>query len=400
MRKETRKKQVKNMIYAAIKNLFEHQNEFSLSQFTVAMLESLMLLEREIYLKSHQGKEDSANGSYLRSFKSLSKNGLMIKMPRSRNGHFKPLMLELINQQKEQLHELALLMYQKGLSSRDVSYIMQSFFGESMSRETVNNLADEFQEIRKQWENRTLDAYYKAIFCDALFVSLRRGNSYSKEAVYIMYGVKEDNTRELILLELNPSESSSLWGEYFEKLKKRGVEQVDLIVADGLPYFDDYAKRYYPEADIQKCVVHLQRNILNKIRPKDKLEFSLDLKHVFNNFESTSTIDNVFEKIEKLKNKWGRIYTKILQKLSPERIYDYLTYIKYPVEVRRMIYTTNSIENLNRQIRRITKTKVSFENEDNLLNLVYMVIKDFELNNWQKYPVHNFKFWPRFTHLN
>ena len=92
------------------------------------------------------------------------------------------------------------------------------------------------------------------------------------------------------------------------------------------------------------------------------------------------------------------MYDKVLEKLSEERIKDYFTYIDYPVEVRRMIYTTNSIENLNRQVRKITKTKIAFGNENNLLNLVYMVIKDFEVENWQKYPIHNFKFWPRFTH--
>ena len=171
------------------------------------------------------------------------------------------------------------------MSTRDVSGVLQGFFGESISRESINNLAETFHEIRKKWETRKLDAYYKVIYCDALFVTLRRGNSYSKEAVYVIYGVKDDNTRELLLLEVNPSESSVIWGEYLTKLRARGVEQIDLIVADGLPHFADEAKKHYPEADIQRCVVHLQRNILNKIRPRDKTAFALDLKEIFNNFE-------------------------------------------------------------------------------------------------------------------
>ena len=161
-------------------------------------------------------------------------------------------------------------------------------------------------------------------------------------------------------------------GEYLTKLRERGVEQVDLIVADGLPHFADEAKKHYPEADIQRCVVHLQRNILNKIRPKDKAEFALDLKEIFNNFETTSTKEHAMEKIKKLRDKWKGMYDRELDKLSEERIEDYLTYIAYPVQVRRMVYTTNSIENLNRQIRKVTKTKVSFENEKNLLNLVFI----------------------------
>ncbi len=400
MKKKTREDQVTKMIDAGLNNLFKSQDTLNLDEFTIVVLEALMLLEREDYLKRHDGKKDSANGTYKRNFSSLRKNSLQINIPRSRNGEFKPLTMELIKQQREQVNNLSLLLYRKGMSTRDVSSILQEFFGESISRDSVNSLAKTFHKIRKNWEERKLDAYYKVMYCDALFITLRRGKSYSKEAVYVIYGVKDDNTRELLLLEVNPSESSTVWGEYLTKLRNRGVEQVDLIVADGLPHFADEAKKHYPEADIQRCVVHLKRNILNKIRAKDKEEFALDLKEIFNNFETTSTKKQALEKIEKLKNNWKGMYDKTLEKLSEENIRDYLTYIDYPVEVRRMIYTTNSVENLNRQIRKVTKTKISFEREENLLNLVFMVIKDFETNNWQKYPISNFKFWPRFTQFS
>ncbi len=400
MQKETRYKQIEKMIHTALTNLFQAQNELNLNQFTVVILEALMLLEREEYLKSEHGKKDSANGAYTRSFKALRKNSMQINIPRSRNGSFKPLTLELIKQQQAQVNELSLLLYRKGLSTRDVSTILQEFFGESVSRSTVSNLATNFQKIRKAWEQKKLDAYYKVIYCDALFVSLKRGNNYSKEAVYVIYGVKDDNTRELLLLEVNPSESSSVWSEYLMKLKERGLQQVDLIVADGLPHFAEEAKKHYPEADVQRCVVHLERNILNKVRPKDKAKFASELRQVFNNFESSDTKSQAMQKIEAFRHKWKNMYGKVLERLSEERTRDYLTYIDYPVAVRRMIYTTNSIENLNRQIRKVTKTKVTFENEDSLLNLIYMVIKDFEVSNWQRYPVHAFKSWPRFTHKN
>lgn len=214
MKKEKRLNQVIKMVQTALGNLFQNQSELSLDQFARIVLESLMLLEREEYLKSHEGANDSANGAYIRNFKSLRKNSMQINIPRSRNGEFKPLTLELIKQQQEQVNELSLLLYRKGLSTRDVSKVLQDFFGESISRETVNNLAESFQKIRDSWEQKQLDAYYKVVYCDALFVTLRRGKNYSKEAVYIIYGVKDDNTRELLLLEVNPSESSSIWGEF------------------------------------------------------------------------------------------------------------------------------------------------------------------------------------------
>jgi putative transposase len=401
MKKETRQASVEKMMHASLTNLFHSQSELSFDQFSLTTLEGLMLLEREEYLKQGRGKEDAGNGSYLRNFRSLRTNSLQISIPRTRSGSFKPMLLELIQQHKEEVNELALLLYRKGLSSRDVSDIMAEYFGQSISRETVNNLAESFHAIRKSWEERQLDAYYKVIYCDALYASLKRGNSYSKEAVYIIYGVKEDNTRELLLLEVNPTESSALWQEYLGKLKQRGVEQVDLIVADGLVGFADVAKKHFIEADVQRCVVHLQRGLLNKIRPRDKEAFAFDLKQAFNNFDKDSTRSNALDKLKGVAKQWSSSYPKLLDKLLDEDfIGDYLTYIDYPLEVRRMIYTTNSIENLNRQIRKVIKHKITFDKGSNLLDLVFMVIKDFEGNNWQKYPVTAYQAWPKNTQLS
>ena len=397
MTKDTRCKKIEKMIFAGLKNLFTSQDDLVFDKFTIVVLESLMLLEREEYLKSSAGRHDSGNGGYIRDFRSLRTNGLQISIPRSRKGAFKSMILELIKQQKEQVNQLALLLYRKGLSTRDVSSIMEEFFGESISRDSVNNLAQSFNDIRRSWLKRPLDAYYKTIYCDAMYVPLRRNNSYTREAMHIIYGVKDDNTRELLLLEVNPTEGSNIWGEYLAKLSERGVEQVDLMVIDGVQHFEKEVLKIYPESDIQRCVVHLQRSMLNKIRPKDKKEFSADLKEVFNNFESTDTKQKAIMKALKFVEKWREIYSCVIKLSNEEYIRDYFTYIEYPVEVRRMIYTTNSIENLNRQIRKITKTKVTFDKESNLLDLIYMVIKDFEFNNWQKYPIHNFKFWPKFT---
>jgi len=376
MKKEVRKTKIERMIFCGIENLFKTQDELSFDQFAVTVLEGLMLLEREEYLKStNEGKEDIGNGIYLRTFKSLRKNSLQIQVPRTRSGKFKPLILELINQQKEQINELAVLLYRKGLSSRDISDVMEEYFGESISRETINNLSESFHEIRTKWEERQLDAYYKAVYCDALYVNLKRGGSYSKEAVYVSYGVKDDNTRELLLLESNPTESSKTWDEYISKLKERGIEQIDLFVADGLKGFADAVKIHYPDSDVQRCVVHLQRNILNKVRPKDKAAFSIDLKQAFNNFDKDSTIKEAQNKLKKLVELWGSSYSHLTHLLDEEFILGYLTYIYYPVDIRRMIYTTNSIENLNRQIRKVTKTKVTFDKESNMLDLIFMVIK-------------------------
>ena len=176
-KKQTRQIQVENMIHNSLVNIFHHQDNLSFDQFALATLEGLMLLEREEYLKSKQGKHDSGKGTYLRNFSFLTTHSLQIAIPRTRCGKFKPLLLELIHTQKAQLNQLALLLYRKGLSSRDVSEVMEEYFGQSISRETVNNLAESFHALRKQWQQTPLDPSYKVIYCDALFTSLKRGNS-------------------------------------------------------------------------------------------------------------------------------------------------------------------------------------------------------------------------------
>ncbi len=194
----------------------------------------------------------------------------------------------------------------------------------------------------------------------------------------------------------NSTESHEIWGEYFDKLKIRGVIDVDLIVADGLSGLANTAKKHFIGVDFQRCVVHKQRNILNKVRPKEKAVVAKDLCEVFNNFDQSASITLGMEKLELFCKKWGEHYGHIEYMLrNIDEMEDYFTYISYPVEVRRMIYTTNSIENLNRQIKKVTKGKVTFDRTDNLLDLIFMVIKDFEANSWQKFAVHAYQNWPK-----
>jgi len=129
------------------------------------------------------------------------------------------------------------------------------------------------------WQNAKLEQHYKVVFGDVIFITVRRGNEYAKEGVFIAYGVRDDNKRELLILELNPTESPQFWGELLKNLRdNRGVEKIDLFVADGISYLEDEVMKIYPDIDFQKCVVHKMRNVLNKTSPKDKLEVAQDLK--------------------------------------------------------------------------------------------------------------------------
>ncbi|MBI4272751.1 transposase [Candidatus Uhrbacteria bacterium] len=206
------------------------------------------------------------------------------------------------------------------------------------------------------------------------------------------YGVREDLKRELLALSINPTESASEWREQWELLLKRGVQTIDLIVADGLSGLEQEVHRVFPGSTFQKCVVHKMRNILNKTRPQDKHEMAKNLKEIFENFGSEATIENALAKIEAVCDKWHDRYPHLKRFFNEETTEYYFTYIQFSPRVRRMIYTTNSIENVNRVIRKATKNKLSFESPDTLLDYVFMVIKEFEEKNFMKYPVQDFTY--------
>ena len=244
-------------------NLRNSLSSWSMEEFIVSTIESLMTVERSEYL-SQVNNSDKGNGFYLRLFKTFSKNCLRINVPRTRLGIFSPNTLELVKLGQNQINELCLSLYKKGMTSRDISDLVENMFGDSVSATKITNLAKTFHNFRLAWENSRLDSHYKIMFCDCIFITVRREDSYSREAIYIAYGVKNDNTRELLALNINPTESANEWGEIFDDLKnKRGVKYIDLIVADGLNGLENEVHRVFSQSKFQKCVVHKMRNILN-----------------------------------------------------------------------------------------------------------------------------------------
>lgn len=378
------------IITANIKNIREALIDMSLDSFVTCVIEATMCIERKEYLDVN--REDKGNGYYSRAFNSIKNNSLLVNVPRTRSGGFTPTAIELIKLHKEQRDNFSLELLKKGMTTKDIRNLMSEFFGESLSKTKITNLASKFNDIRKAWENSSLESYYKVVFCDVMFVTVRRGNSYEKEGVYICYGVRDDNKRELLALEVNPTESASVWEDVLEGIKKRGVELVDLIVSDGLKGMKGATQKVFPQSRLQRCVVHKMRNLLKKVRSADKTEFAEDLKWVFDNFDKTSTKAKAKERIERFKTKWAKKYPSVRKKLKQEDILDYLTYIDYDKRVRRMIYTTNSVENLNRIVRKATKNKLSFESPERLLDYVFMALKEFEEDNLMKYPVREYKY--------
>ena len=391
-------KNIEKFLYHGLENLRQSLDSLSIEKFVIATIETLMHLERDAYLKKikEDAGSDKGNGSYPRSFKSFSKHALVVNVPRTRTGCFKSMAIEFLKYNQEQVNELILKLYAKGMTTGDISSLLKDFFGNEVSPATISNLSEAFHELRQTWENSKLDAHYKVIFMDAIYITVRRGNSYSKEATHIAYGIREDNKRELLNLSINPTESTASWQEALQRIKKRGVSSVDLIVADGLKGLEDEVHQIFPEAKFQKCIVHKIRNILQKIRPKEKEQVASELKEVFNNFSELSSRKNGIDKFVSFVKRWEPKYNHLERQLDDTLTY-YFTYVELPVSTRRIVYSTNSIENLNKMIRKATKNKLSFEKPSRLLDYLFVVIKEFEENNWMKYPVTAMNEWQKDT---
>lgn len=383
-----------NTIQMCIENLRNSLNSMSIDNFVVDTLEVLMQIERKEYLQN--AKSDKGNGFYSRTFQTLTRNSMLVHVPRTRTGQFKPELLKLIKINQEQVDHFCISLYQKGMTTRDIEDLMQSFFGESVSHGKVSYLAEAFHDVRMAWMNTPLQEEYLVIFCDCTHVTVRRGDRYHNEAVYICYGVRKDYKRELLALEVYPEESAAVWEEVFEQMKSRGVKKAELMVSDGLKGMRDTILRSFKNTYHQSCVVHKMRNIMNKVRASDKPEVAADLKEVFNNFEEKSTKQGAIDKLEDFIHKWSSRYD-FSRYFKDEDIDSLFRYIDFNPKVRRMIYTTNSIENLNRIIKKATKNKLSFESPSRLLDYIFMAIKDFEDANWMRYPVYDYKYFKEKT---
>jgi len=394
MKDNNKNNKTTQLLEKSIKSLRANLDSLSMDKFVATTIETLMGMERDEYLeKINDPKLDKGNGYYARAMKTLSSNSLMVNIPRTRVGLFSPATLELLKINREKVDEIALSLYKRGMTSQDIQSFLDEVFEEGMSPSKISNLAEVFNKFRKAWQNAKLEQHYKVVFGDVIFITVRRGDEYAKEGVFIAYGVRDDNKRELLVLELNPTESPQFWGELLKDLKeKRGVEKIDLFVADGLKYLEDEFLKVYPNADFQKCVVHKMRNVLNKTAPKDKGEVASDLKNVFDNFDKDDTLKKALKKADGFLKKWEVKYPNFKSYFKEGNIEYYFTYIKFAPSVRRMIYTTNSLENLNRQIRKTTRNKLSFESPARLLDYLFMVIKEFEEKNYMLYPVSNYKY--------
>ena len=369
--------------------LEELRGENGLNEVFKLTLNGLMYLEREDVIGNNTGNK--GNGYRYKNSLGFG-SGFRLSVPRDRLGVFKPHILELLKEDENRIKQACFELYSKGLTTKDVSSIISVLYGKSYSESSISNITKGFYKQMEQWRNRQLEANWAVIYIDAIFVKVKR-NTVQSEAFYVLLGVKEDLTREVLGIYNFPTESASNWSDIVDNLKTRGVEKINLWVSDGLTGIEEALKRSFPTTPLQTCIVHYERNLMKNIRPSDKVEFGKDLQEIFNTSRSDDTKAEAQKRMSLVADKWLNIYPQVSRKMKQDANYKHILfeYLNYDYRVRPMIYTTNWIERLNKSFRKTLKVRGSLPSVDAALVLITKVAIDIGDTTYS-YKVNNFKF--------
>lgn len=332
-------------------------------------------LEEELgyskYDYRNKATDNSRNGHSEKTLKS-SLGDIDISIPRDRKGEFEP---QIVKKNQTTLsgdiEEKILSMYAKGMTTSDIEGHIRDIYGIEVSDTTISRVTDKILSVVKEWQMRPLEAIYAVVFMDAIHFHVRSEGQIIKKAVYIAIGIKMDGVREVLGMWVGENESAKFWLSILNGLKNRGVEDILIACVDGLTGFSNAIEAIFPRTEIQQCVIHQIRNSTKFVSYKDIKLLMADLKKVYAAVDEQTAL----YELEVFDEKWGVKYPKIA--LSWRSNWANLsTYFKYPQEVRTLIYTTNAIENFNRQLRKVTKSKSVFPTDDSLLKMLYLAMVD------------------------
>ena len=349
-------------------------------------LNAFMKSERHLHQQSNP--TDYANGYRERKARGFG-NEMVLKVPRTRNGTFYPVLLNVLRNEDEEHRKLIFSLYRRGLTTEQVSDVYEEIYGKEYSKQQISYLMKDSREEVSIWLNRMLESHYLVLYIDATFVHTRRDKSVSKEGYYTILGIKEDGSREVLSIVNHPTEGATLWQMELESLKERGVQSVGLVASDGLPSIENAIAKAFPEAQHQLCVVHMKRNILSVFPRTKRQEIAKELLEIFAIDTKKITPIEGFKNLCNFVEKYQKSYPS-LKSFSNERNIAYFSYLNYPTSIQRMIYSTNWIERLNRDYKRVLKMRGAMPSQESVLFLMGSVAMEKEYKSY-KYPVSAFR---------
>ena len=338
----------------------------------------------EAELESHLGQEirNRKNGKTSKRMKSAV-GEFELEVPRDRNGTFEPQIVKKHQtHMSDQIEQKILSLYALGNSYTQIRGHLEEIYGVSISTAAISAVTDKIIPLLKAWQQRPLEAIYPFIWLDAIHYKVKEDGRYASKAVYTILGVNLEGKKEVLGLYLSESEGANFWLQVLTDLNNRGVQDILIASVDGLSGFPEAINAIFPKTEVQLCVVHQIRNSLRYVASKNQKEFAKDLKSVYQavSKEAAET------ELDRLEEKWGDKYPIVIQ--SWRNKWENLShYFKYPEDIRRIVYTTNIIESVHRQFRKLTKTKGAFPNENSLLKLLYLGIQNAQ-KKWTM-PIQN-----------
>jgi transposase-like protein len=321
-------------------DLFRRHLELAINSLLQAELTAF--LDYEKYDRAGFNTGNSRNGNYSRSFKT-EYGELNLVIPRDRNGEFSQQTVPAYKRSNDTLETTIIQLFQKGITMSEISDLIEKMYGHYYTPQTISNISKIVSEDVLAFKERQIESKYPIIFMDATYIPVKR-QTVSKEAVYIVIGIRLDGTKEVLGFNIAPTESAYVWKEILQDLKNRGLEEVLLAVTDGLSGINDSIYSVYPNAQFQQCCVHVSRNIAHKVRINDRKEICDDFKTVY----QADSKEEAINQINFMTEKWKKQYPKVIRLLMNPAI---LTFYNFPSSIRRTIYSTNLIEGFNKQRR-------------------------------------------------
>lgn len=340
------------------------------------MIEKMLEAEMDDHLgyEKHSpqgyGSGNSRNGNSSKSVLS-SQGSIELKVPRDRNGDFSPSVVKKRQRDISSFDDKIISMYAKGMSVRDIQAHIEDIYGAKISPATVSNITDKVIELAYEWQSRPLDPVWAIVYFDAVHFKVKDSGTVHTKAAYTAYGISLDGCREVLGIWIGESEGAAQWLSTFCELKQRGVQDILIACMDGLKGLPEALAQIYPKTEVQVCVIHMIRASLRHVPNKNYKEFVADLKSVYQAF----SLEMAEKQLEVLANKWGGKYKHAVNTWQNNWI-NICTFFRYPPELRKIIYTSNAIEGLHRQFRKVTKSKAVFPSSQALFKMLYLAIND------------------------
>jgi putative transposase len=360
-----------------------------LKQLTKAVIEAALKAEMEQHLgHTRHGTVSNASGNVRNGQSAKTITGdfgeIEIAVPRDRDASFTPQLIPKHQRRVPGFDERILSLYARGLSTREIAAHLQEMFGAEVSPALISAITDTVADEVRAWQSRPLDRLYPILYLDCLMVKTREAGTAANRAIYLAIGVNTDGIKEVLGLWTAPTEGAKFWLSVVTELKNRGVNDILIACVDGLKGFPEAIATIYPHAEVQLCLVHLVRHSLTYVSWKQRKAVAADLRTIY----TAATADEAAAVLEKFALKWDATYPQIAKSWRNNWAH-VIPFFAYAPEIRKVIYTTNAIESVNYSLRRLTKTRGSFPNDEAAIKLLYLGLRNIS-QRWTM-PIQNWK---------